>query len=56
MTVTELKAIIKDWPETDLDGEPSEVWITTGYCLSSQCVRHELLNHSDILFTPRNYE
>lgn len=31
MTVAELKAILKDWPEVRPDGEPTEVWIgTTG--------------------------
>lgn len=27
LTVSELKSIIKDWPETDPDGNPCEVWI-----------------------------
>lgn len=29
MTVTELKALIKDWPETGDDGEPLGVWLGT---------------------------
>lgn len=56
MSIRELKEIIKDWPEVSDDGDPSEVWITTGINLSSQCVRFELLNRSDILLVPRNYE
>lgn len=30
MTVADLKAMIRDWPETRPDGEPCEVWIETG--------------------------
>lgn len=35
MTVKELKEIIRDWPEIGVDGEPTEVWVTTGDMLSS---------------------
>lgn len=35
LTVKELKEIVADWAETDEDGEPTEVWIETGWCLSS---------------------
>ena len=35
MTVKELKEIIKDWPEVDGNGEPTEVWINSGKGLSS---------------------
>lgn len=27
MTVKELKEIIKDWPEVNSEGEPTEVWV-----------------------------
>ncbi len=27
MTVAELKAMVRDWPETDQNGDPCEVWI-----------------------------
>jgi hypothetical protein len=27
MTVAELKALVRDWPETDQHGEPCEVWL-----------------------------
>jgi len=30
MTVADLKALIRGWPETRPDGEPCEVWIETG--------------------------
>lgn len=35
LTVKELKALIKDWPETNADGEPTEVWIGDGRNLSN---------------------
>jgi hypothetical protein len=35
MTVKDLKELIKDWPEEDCHGEPTEVWMETGHCLSS---------------------
>lgn len=35
MTVKELKEAIKDWPETFENGEPCEVWMSTGRQLSS---------------------
>jgi hypothetical protein len=58
ITVAELKRLIADWPETDTYGEPCEVWISTGYCLTSPCVAVGMLNYrkdedmewSDILF------
>ena len=27
MTITEFKEIVKDWPETDINGEETEVWL-----------------------------
>ena len=36
LTVKELKNAIKDWPEINVNGEPTEVWIETGLGLSSQ--------------------
>lgn len=44
VTVAELKKHIADWPETDAMGEPTEVWLETGYQLSSPCMSIELLN------------
>ena len=35
LTVKELKTIVADWPEVDHLGEPTEVWIETGYCPNS---------------------
>jgi hypothetical protein len=64
ITVAELKRRIKDWPETNHLGEPTEVWILTGPDVSSQCVAIELLNcricddgttASDILLCPANW-
>lgn len=60
MTVKDLKELIKNWPETDCYGEPCEVWITTGECLSSPVSHAEVLNYrnedgkewADILFSP----
>lgn len=63
LTVTQLKELIKDWPEVNHCGEPTEVWITTGDCLSSPCLQVELLNvredagktSADILLVPSNF-
>lgn len=35
LTVKELKELLTDWPETNEDGEPTEVWIETERGLSS---------------------
>ena len=35
VTVKELKEFIKDWPEEGENGEPTEVWMTTGAHTSS---------------------
>lgn len=44
LTVKELKEIIADWAETYENGEPTEVWIETGWCLSSAVVEVAPLN------------
>ena len=44
LTVKELKELIKDWPEEDVYGETTEVWIQTGVCLSSPVFEVNLLN------------
>jgi hypothetical protein len=44
MTIAELKAIIANWPETNQDGEPTEVWVETGNGLSSLCETLNRLN------------
>ena len=44
MTVAELKAMIRDWPETDEYGEPCEVWICNGSGLSKHARRATPLN------------
>lgn len=48
LTVKELKAFIADWPETDKDGEPAEVWVETGDNLSSPAIEVCKLNDVDI--------
>jgi len=45
MTVKELKQIIQDWPEEDIEGEPTKVWIGTGAMLSSVVTEVSPLNH-----------
>ncbi len=45
LTVAELKLIINDWPETDNNGNPCEVWIETGKDLSSPVVEVSPLNY-----------
>ena len=61
MTVIELKRIVNSWAELDCNMEPTEVWITTGRCLSSPCILAEPLNlrackkgrkSADILLSP----
>ena len=44
MTVRELKAMIKDWPEINQYGEDCEVWIETGRNLSSPATTAGPLN------------
>lgn len=54
LTVRELKAIIREWPETKADGELAEVWIETGWGKSSIVVETKPLNvrkgKADLLF------
>lgn len=45
MTVAELKAIVKDWPETNDEGEPCEVWVCGRTGLSSQITTASSLNY-----------
>jgi hypothetical protein len=45
MTVKELKDLIKDWPEEDLMGDPTEVLVETGRNLSSPVTIAGMLNH-----------
>lgn len=49
LTVSRLKAILSVWPETDSQGEPAEVWIETGYGLSSACLRLVQLGEANII-------
>jgi len=44
MTVTELKKLVCDWPETDEYGEPCEVWLCDSRGLSNQAKRAGALN------------
>ena len=44
MTVADLKRLIADWPETDEYGEPCEVWLGDGGCLSNQAKELSSLN------------
>lgn len=50
LTVRELKAIIKDWPEEDEFGNESEVWIETEEGVSNIVKSVWPLNSTDILF------
>jgi len=45
MTVKELKQLIKNWPNEDIYGEPTRVWIGTGTMLSSIVTEVSPLNH-----------
>ena len=61
VTVAELKKYIADWPETNRDGEPTEVWVRDGDGYSHPCGVVYPLNvrtmddgskTSDLLFEP----
>ena len=54
MTVKELKKILENWPETDDEGNPTEVWIETGEMLSSPVVNHCLLTWQKHLLLESN--
>ena len=60
LTVTELKAIVADWPEVNHLGEPTEVWIETGKSLTSWAVEVEPLNYykgaADLLISSLAFE
>jgi hypothetical protein len=44
MTVSELKAMVRGWPETDEYGEPSEVWLCDSNGLSNPVIAATPLN------------
>jgi hypothetical protein len=44
ITIKQLKEFIKDWPEEDQYGNPTEVWISSGKNLSSIAVAVCALN------------
>ena len=44
MTIKDLKELIKDWPEIDSNGLPTEVWLESGDMLSSACMQYSKLN------------
>ncbi len=50
LTVRELKALIKDWPEEDIFGNESEVWIETEEGVSNIVKSVYPFNRTDILF------
>ena len=45
LTVIELKALIKDWPELGYDGEPCEVWVCDADGISNIVIAAEVLNY-----------
>ena len=60
LTVRELKEFIKDWPEIDSNGNPTEVWVEIGEGVSApalevwplNCKREKEGEFADILFGP----
>jgi hypothetical protein len=36
MTVRDLRNVLSHWPDKDENGEEYQVWIETGWCLTSQ--------------------
>ena len=47
MTVAELKELLRDWPETNEDGEPCEVWLCDRAGLSNQAKIAAPLNYRE---------
>lgn len=47
MTVRDLKAVVRDWPEEGPNGEPCEVWMLTGPTTSSPATKVIPLNMGD---------
>lgn len=59
LTVKKLKEIINQMPDLNNNGEPLEIWISTGDCLSSIVTQVSPLNRrpegSDLLLTPSQF-
>lgn len=49
LTVTQLRAMLASWPETDADGSPVEVWIETGVNLFSAVIEVRPLRNGAVL-------
>ena len=56
ITIKELKDILKDWPDTTENGDPSEVWIETGRELSSPVTDFSRLGRGDFLLESDAFE
>jgi len=54
MTVKELKEILKDWPDVNEMGEPTEIWLETGLMRSSQASNYSLLGWQNNLLLESN--
>ena len=54
MTVKELKEILKDWPDENEMGEPTEIWLETGLMRSSQASNYSLLGWQNNLLLESN--
>ena len=52
MKIKELKELLKEWPDFNEDGEPSEIWIETDNLISNEVESFSLLNSSDLLLIP----
>lgn len=52
LTVRELKELLKDWPETNSFGDPTEVWFETDLDISNSNQINQVmpLNDGDIIF------
>lgn len=55
ITVKQLKEFIKDWPDEDQFGEPSEVWVETAPGLSNGAGEIGTLNQTDIYIEPSHF-
>lgn len=56
ITVKELKEFLNKIPETNSQGEDSEVWIMSGVNLSSPLIEITKLNETDVCLTSKHHE
>jgi hypothetical protein len=53
LTVSQFKALVAEWPDTDDDGEPLEVWLSDRGGLTNEVVGCVPLSDGALLIQPR---